>query len=113
MKRQCFLIGSGCMFPLLARSVRPNHLSILLVLTFASFLPQIRRIWVRRDASGISLRYVLFNLIAASEQFAVNFVYAYLYTPGYGEEPFVHDPMTDGDWLNLAQTTLFMLLFVV
>jgi uncharacterized protein with PQ loop repeat len=75
-----------------------------------SFLPQFHLICARKNTSGIALSYVLFNLIAATEQFAVNFGYIALISPRAGV--FAHDPTTVGDWLNLAQTTLVWLLFV-
>ncbi|KAE9368124.1 hypothetical protein N431DRAFT_548338 [Stipitochalara longipes BDJ] len=45
--------------------------SIVLVLSLASFLPQFHRIWSRRDTSGISLNYVLFNSIIFTEHYAI------------------------------------------
>jgi hypothetical protein len=50
------------------------------------------------------LSYILLNLIAATEQFALNFGYIALTMPSSGV--FVHKSLTVGDWLNLAQTTL-------
>ncbi|KAL2823010.1 hypothetical protein BJX63DRAFT_3611 [Aspergillus granulosus] len=91
----------------------PNWLRIiLLVLTFISFLPQLHLIWRRREASGISLSYVLFNLVAATEQFALNYGFINLTTANDGIF-FAHDPPTFGDWLNLAQTLLFLVLCLV
>ncbi|KAF9894971.1 hypothetical protein FE257_004595 [Aspergillus nanangensis] len=89
-----------------------RHVSIiLLILTFVSFLPQLHLLWTRKNASGISLSYVLLNLIAASEQFALNFGFFLL--DGADDGIFVHSPITIGDWLNFAQTTLFSVLFLV
>jgi uncharacterized protein with PQ loop repeat len=85
--------------------------SIPLILTFLSFLPQIHLIRARKDASGIALSYILLNLIAATEQFALNFGYTALNMPSSGV--FVHKSLIFGDWLNLAQTTLVWMLFVV
>ncbi|KAI9371765.1 hypothetical protein BJX61DRAFT_510353 [Aspergillus egyptiacus] len=90
----------------------PNSLRIiLLILTLVSFLPQLRLIWTRKDASGIALSYVLFNLIAATEQFAVDYGFAALVSPSDGV--FVHNPVNFGDWLNLAQTVFLWMLFLV
>ncbi|KAL4813320.1 hypothetical protein BDW67DRAFT_168631 [Aspergillus spinulosporus] len=90
----------------------PNWLSIiLLVLTFTSFIPQFHLLRTRKDASGISLAYILLNLIAASEQFALNFGFLVLAKPEDGV--FVHHPITVGDWLNLSQTTLLWVLFII
>ncbi|KAL3447850.1 hypothetical protein BJX65DRAFT_276126 [Aspergillus insuetus] len=83
---------------------------ILLILTFLSFRPQLHRICARNDASGIALSYILLNLIAATEQFALNFGYTALDMPSDGG--FVHKSRTVGDWLDLAQTTLVWVLFV-
>ncbi|KAL3428553.1 hypothetical protein BDV09DRAFT_201515 [Aspergillus tetrazonus] len=90
----------------------PNWLStIILLVTFISFVPQIHLLWTRKDASGISLAYVLLNLIAASEQFALSFGFLVLAKPE--DEVFVHNPITVGDWLNLVQTTLLWVLFII
>jgi hypothetical protein len=75
-----------------------------------SFLPQLQLIGARKDASGIALSYILLNLIAATEQFALNFGYIALTMPSSGV--FVHKSLTAGDWLNLAETTLVWVLFV-
>lgn len=74
--------------------------SVLLVLSFASFLPQLQLLWLRRDSSGISLYYVLFNLIVATELFTIDLA---MLTSVDGGDIFVHSPATAGDWLNLAQ----------
>lgn len=73
---------------------------ILLVLSFASFLPQLQLVWLRRDSSGISLYYVLFNLVVATELFTIDLA---ILTSAEGGDIFVHSPATTGDWLNLAQ----------
>lgn len=74
--------------------------SVLLVLSFASFLPQLQLLWLRRDSSGISLYYVLFNLIIATELFTIDLA---MLTSVDGGDIFVHSPASTGDWLNLAQ----------
>jgi hypothetical protein len=76
------------------------YLSVLLVLSFASFLPQLQLLWLRRDSSGISLCYVLFNLVVATELFTIDLS---ILTSAEGGEIFVHSPASTGDWLNLAQ----------
>lgn len=73
---------------------------ILSVLSFASFLPQLQLVWLRRDSSGISLYYVLFNLVVATELFTIDLA---ILTSVDGGDIFVHSPATTGDWLNLAQ----------
>lgn len=74
--------------------------SVLLVLSSTSFLPQLQLLWLRRDSSGISLYYVLFNLIVATELFTIDLA---MLTSVDGGNIFVHSPATTGDWLNLAQ----------
>ncbi|KAH8756568.1 hypothetical protein F5883DRAFT_649172 [Diaporthe sp. PMI_573] len=73
---------------------------VLLVLSFASFLPQLQLLWLRRDSSGISLCYVLFSLVVATELFTIDLS---ILTSAEGGEIFVHSPASTGDWLNLAQ----------
>ena len=67
-----------------------------------SFVPQIHRILSRRDWTGISLLYLLFNLIVATENFTlgsqITVVARDLDRPGM-----VRYPRTIGNWLNLAQ----------
>lgn len=74
--------------------------SVLLIFTFASFLPQIRQLWLRRDSSGISLYYVLFNLMVATQILTIDLAVLM----GVEEsDVFVTKPISAGDWLNLAQ----------
>lgn len=70
------------------------------MLSLASFLPQLQRLWLRRDSSGISLAYVLFNLMVATELFTIDLA---ILTSVDGGDIFVHSPASVGDWLNLAQ----------
>ncbi|KAL2782817.1 hypothetical protein BJX66DRAFT_345501 [Aspergillus keveii] len=60
---------------------------------------------------GVALSYILLNLIAATEKFALNFGYIALTMPSSGV--FVHKSLTVGDWLNLAQTTLVWVFFAL
>ncbi|KAL2807694.1 hypothetical protein BJX63DRAFT_411386 [Aspergillus granulosus] len=91
----------------------PNWLRIILsLLTIASFIPQFHLIWSRKSANGISLLYVLYNLISATEQFALNFGFVVL-AEAADDAVFVHNPPTVGDWLNFAQTIVFMSQFLV
>lgn len=61
--------------------------------------PQTRRILSRGDGAGISLTYVLCNLIAVTEQFALGL--HYVVDSVEGEDGIVNRPVTAGDWLNL------------
>ncbi|KAL3477056.1 hypothetical protein BJX99DRAFT_226650 [Aspergillus californicus] len=91
----------------------PDWLRIILsLLTIASFIPQFHLIWSRKSANGISLLYVLYNLISATEQFALNFGFVVLIEPA-DDAVFVHNPPSVGDWLNFAQTIVFMSQFLV
>lgn len=75
-----------------------------------SFVPQICRTVARRQSSGISTYYILFNLISATEQFAL----AFFFVVNNFEEPdfFVHSPVNAGDWMNLVQTAVITLLWL-
>jgi uncharacterized protein with PQ loop repeat len=81
------------------------------VISALSFLPQLRLLWLRRDVSGISLYYVLFNTIVATELFTLSF----FLTVNNIDKPgvFVHYPPNAGDRLNLAQLTAVWLLWLV
>ncbi|KAJ5157177.1 uncharacterized protein N7482_008277 [Penicillium canariense] len=86
----------------------------LLILTVASFLPQILRIQRKQSTHGVSPLCTLWNLIRATEQFTL-FVYA-LYT---AYEPngtvLLHSPLSQGDRFNLwhcaVVTAPFLALF--
>jgi hypothetical protein len=87
--------------------------SILLLLSFISFLPQLRLPYLRKNSSGLSLIYVLCNLIIATELLTVSFVLVVNYAteeakPGI----FVHDPPDVGDKINLAQFALVWVMWL-
>ncbi|KAL6802776.1 hypothetical protein GGI42DRAFT_32187 [Trichoderma sp. SZMC 28013] len=93
----------------------PNWIRIpLLVLSLISFLPQLREFWLRRNACGISPYYVLFQLIGATELFALSFYYVVnsVQTPP-GPDFFTHNPPQLGDYLNLAQTASVWVLWLI
>lgn len=85
--------------------------SILCFLTFLSFLPQLRRILAKKDSTGISLYYLLYNLISATEQFTLGFYF--VISDSLSREVFVHYPVNTGDWLNMAQLTVVWLMSLV
>ncbi|KAI1367917.1 hypothetical protein F5Y08DRAFT_32118 [Xylaria arbuscula] len=94
----------------------PNWIRILLlILSSLTFLPQILALIHRRDTSGISIYYVLFNLIVSTELFAISFLLITDPTDGTGY--FVHDPPDTGDWLNVGQfatiCSLWLLIFIL
>lgn len=47
----------------------------MLALVFASFAPQFRLVSLRKDATGISLAYLLGNLICSTEHFFLVLLY--------------------------------------
>lgn len=83
---------------------------MLLVLSFLSFLPQLQLFWLRRDSSGVSLYYVLFNLVVSTELFTIDLS---ILTSVDGGDIFVHAPATIGDWLNLAQFGTVWVMWLV
>lgn len=79
--------------------------SALCVLSAVSFVPQLLRIAVRRDSSGVALFYVLFNLINATQQLTIGGIYI-----GFAEErPFFawSWPQSATDWINVVQLLVF------
>lgn len=90
--------------------------SALLLLSFVSFLPQLWLLYVRKDSVGLSLFFVLFNLIVATELFAFSFLLVVncARDKSTGKpDIFVHDPRDVGDAINLAQFTLVWVLWLV
>ncbi|GKZ85693.1 hypothetical protein AnigIFM56816_011664 [Aspergillus niger] len=91
------------------QTLLPSWVRILLLgLSIISFLPQLQLLWTTKNSSGLSLRYLLFNLICATEQFLL----AFLYNNNPEAEPnmFVENPGSLGDWLNLIQITVIWIL---
>ncbi|KAL3465922.1 hypothetical protein BJX64DRAFT_251277 [Aspergillus heterothallicus] len=84
---------------------------ILLFLTAISFIPQLHRLFWKKNSLGLSPSYVLCNLIVATEQFALMF-YMMISMPEAAGDSFVHDPHTVGDWLNFVQMTITWILFL-
>jgi uncharacterized protein with PQ loop repeat len=84
--------------------LQANPASALSILTILSFLPQLRRLWSTKNTSSISIYYVLFNLIVATNQFTIIFALLFTYPGGLGR--FIHRPITTGDWLNLLHVSI-------
>lgn len=103
-------LGPPCPFAFFWISLLTRWHSVLLVLTGLSFLPQLRLLWLRRDSSGISPYYVLFNLISATEQFT--FAFFFVVNNSEGSDAFVNRPPNSGDWLNLIQLALVWVLWL-
>jgi hypothetical protein len=75
-------------------------------------MPQLQCLWFRRDSSGVALFYLLFNLISATEQFAITFFY--IVNDIEPVDVFVNNrPPNTGDWLNLLQVALVWVLWLV
>jgi hypothetical protein len=73
----------------------------LFILSLISFVPQYQRILSRGDWSGISLKYVLLNLIVVTEELTLGL--HFIVRNSSAEDTIVHSPPTVGDWLNLGQ----------
>lgn len=89
--------------------------SALLLLSFVSFLPQLWLLYMRKDSAGLSLYYLLFNLIVATELFTLSFLFVVNYAREEKGKPnmFVHDPPDVGDTINLVQFSLVWVLWLV
>jgi len=75
------------------------HYSILVVASIASSAPQINLIRHHGNCTGISLSYLLFNLVVATYNFTL-----ILYAATDGEDTiWFRQPSDAGDWLNIAQ----------
>lgn len=82
---------------------------VLIVLSFASFLPQTYRLAQHGSWTGISLAYLLINLIVATEQLTLG-LHLIVIEANDGAIPgIVHKPRTFGDWLNLSQLAVVWL----
>ncbi|RAH46321.1 uncharacterized protein BO95DRAFT_452683 [Aspergillus brunneoviolaceus CBS 621.78] len=84
----------------------PNLLRVVLLgLEITVSLPQLWRIWAQKMSTGLSLPYVFFNLLSATERFTVGFLTAVNSTIAGADPPgfFAHNPRTIGDCLNLVQ----------
>ncbi|GJP95935.1 hypothetical protein CBS63078_413 [Aspergillus niger] len=82
--------------------LRFRALAIILALTWASFVPQIKHVWQTKDSRGISTAYLLFNLLCITEHvFFHSLDIAYLWDVSkFPSAPVSVSPL---DWVNLAQ----------
>ncbi|KAK7414982.1 hypothetical protein QQX98_006215 [Neonectria punicea] len=80
---------------------------IFLIISAASFVPQYGLVLSRRDCEGLSLIYLLINLIVATQQLALwlFFIVDHEEVDGF----LVHSPLTVGDWLNLGQFAVVLI----
>lgn len=72
------------------------------------FLPQLLRVTISRDSSGLSIAYALLNLTSATHQLALGAGYI-----GFADEELIRGgfvwslPQNVTDWVNLAQLLTF------
>ncbi|KAL2136163.1 hypothetical protein VTI74DRAFT_5216 [Chaetomium olivicolor] len=98
---------------LIAKMMLPNVARIiLLVASILSFIPQLRLLLVRRDSSGISLYYVLLNLLVSTELFTLAAFFV-VTLADVGSDVFVNEPPDTSDWINLAQLTVICVLWLL
>ena len=84
--------------------------------TILSFVPQIRLLLLRRDSWGLSLYYVLFNLVVSTELFTMAFFFVVnvnVSDARLGSEVFACRPANTGDWINLAQIAAVWVLWLL
>ncbi|KAJ5348947.1 uncharacterized protein N7506_002200 [Penicillium brevicompactum] len=82
----------------------------LTLLVFASFIPQIHHVWLRKEAGRVSLNYLQWNLIHSTETLCV----AFFLTINVGEDVplwWAHLPKIALDWVNLTQLAGVWILF--
>ncbi|GKT78474.1 hypothetical protein ColTof4_10897 [Colletotrichum tofieldiae] len=96
-------------FSYLIASMTLNVGRTLSILTVTSYLPQYHRLREQGHCDGLSLFYVLFNLISATEQFTIG-LFLNVNDNGFPRpDVFVNNPATVGDWLNFGQLALVWL----
>lgn len=91
---------------------RADFSSVLIVLTAFSFLPQLYHLCLKKDSTGVSIGYVLANLLVATEQLTLE-MYVTVVVPKSAGGTFTHNPLSTGDWLNLVQTLVNWVMFIV
>ncbi|GKT52455.1 uncharacterized protein ColSpa_12636 [Colletotrichum spaethianum] len=91
-------------------NVLPNWARLTLnILTVASYLPQYHRLREQGHCDGLSLYYLVFNLISATEQFAIGFFLNVTDNGFPRPDVFVNNPATPGDWFNFCQLAVVWL----
>ncbi|SMQ45154.1 unnamed protein product [Zymoseptoria tritici ST99CH_3D7] len=73
---------------------------VLVLLSIVSFLPQLQLIWTNRHCTGISLSYILCNLIVATFHLTLALHFVVIESEG---RFLSNDPPDARDWLNLIQ----------
>jgi hypothetical protein len=89
-----------------------NSSGVLIVLSLGFFIHQICRFHLRSDSNGVSITYIVLNLIVATEQFTLGLQLITIDTEGV-PDGMVHTPPSAGDWLNLVQFAVVWLGHVV
>lgn len=86
-----------------------NNIRIVTFLVLASFIPQIRHAWLRKEGGRVSLNYLQLNLICSTE----NLFLAFFFTVNADEDVpiWAHAPRIALDWVNLAQFVGIWILF--
>lgn len=85
-----------------------NPSSLLLLFSIFSFGPQLGRLHQTADSTGVSLAYLLYNAISATEQLTISFSYLFI---AQNSDFFIHNPLNIGDWLNFLQLAVTWSLF--
>jgi uncharacterized protein with PQ loop repeat len=86
-------------------------ISVLLILTVCSFLPQILRFQTKQTNNGVSSLYILWSLIHATEQLTI-YVYIIFTEPETDGSMFLHSPPSAGDQFSLWHCAVVTMLFL-
>ncbi|KAI3546531.1 hypothetical protein CSPX01_04186 [Colletotrichum filicis] len=94
----------------MAPDILPNFARVALsILSLISFTPQYHRLREQGHCNGLSLYYVLFNLLSATEQLTIGLFLNINNGASLRPDAFVNTPATAGDWLNLSQLMIVWL----
>ncbi|OHF03004.1 ATP synthase F0 [Colletotrichum orchidophilum] len=94
----------------MAPNILPNSSRFILsILSVVSYLPQCHRLREQGHCDGLSLYYVLFNLLSATEQVTIGFFLNVNNDGSLRPDVFVNTPATAGDWFNLGQLVVVWL----
>ncbi|KAK1489316.1 hypothetical protein CCUS01_03363 [Colletotrichum cuscutae] len=97
----------------MAPDILPNFARVALsILSLISFTPQYHRLREQAHCNGLSLYYVLFNLLSATEQLTIGLFLNINNSASLRPDAFVNIPATAGDWLNLSQLMIVWLCFI-
>lgn len=102
---------SDVRIPVKSTTIGADPDSFLLILTIASFYPQIFRVQTTHTTHGISLLSILWSLIRATEQLTISIFSLYV-DVGSDGNILLHDPLSKGDRFNLWHFAIVTLLFL-